>query len=135
MARDESRASELRILQAQAMRAIALLEAGKTSEAAALAEETIAGLTRTCGRDWPTLDTPSLLKTLREPERGRALARMLWVTSTVDEMCGRAEEARRGCLRAMELYARLRLESEELDMRAARDLGSASARLGATKPR
>ena len=114
-------------------RAVALLDAGRVADAAALAEQAIAELTRNCGDDWHQVDVSTLLRRLGDHERGRTLARALWVASTVDELEGRLAQAARRCYRGMELYARLRVESEELDVRAARELGSASARLGASR--
>ena len=115
-------------------RAVTLLDEGRVDEAGALSERAIEALTANCGADWHERDAATLLRIMRNPERGRALARALWIASTVDELTGRREPAARRCYRAMELYARLRLESEELDVRAARELGSARARL-ATPPR
>lgn len=80
---------------------------------------------------WLERPGADLLKAMR-PEAGRALARAWWLGTILDELHGDEERARRRCLRAMELYGRLRGPSEALDMRAARELGSASARLGAT---
>jgi hypothetical protein len=115
-----------------AERAVALLDRGRIAEAEVLAEEALVELTADCGDDLHRIDATTLLRRLGDPERGRALARAFWLASVVDELVGRRERAAQRCYRGMELYARLRIESEELDVRAARELGSASARLGAT---
>ncbi|MEM1030513.1 MAG: tetratricopeptide repeat protein [Myxococcota bacterium] len=80
--------------------------------------------------DWPTT---RIMGELRGVDAVSAFARALWLNATVDELRGREDQARGRCLRAMELYARRRGPSEAIDLRAARELGSASARLGATK--
>ncbi len=133
MLRKDHLARRLHALLEQVARAAGLLDEGQLQEAGALAELTIEELTCSCGADWQRLSITLLLPLLGKPERGRALARALWVASTVDEMSGRDDLARLRCRRAMELYARLRLVSEEVDVRAALDLGSASARWGATR--
>jgi hypothetical protein len=116
-------------------RAADLLDREAYDGAGRLGEAVIAELTTACGEDWIQHEVGVLLSLVGAPERARALARALWVGSTVDEVEGRTDRARLRCLRAMELYARLRLVSEELDVRAARELGSASGRLGATQNR
>lgn len=116
-------------------RAAERLDAEDYDGASSMAEDAIARLTEGCGSDWSEVEVGMLLRRLGEPERGRALARALWIASAVDELHGRSERARWRCRRAMELYARNRLGGEELDIRAARELGSASRRLGATTAR
>lgn len=115
-------------------RAAALLDEGRFDEARAASEEALSDLAAAGGDDWRSIDVSALIRRLGSPERGRALARALWVASTVDELEGRIDRARSRCHRAIELYARLRIESEELDVRAARELGAAIARLGKPRP-
>lgn len=114
-------------------RAVAMLDDGQIEEARALASGALEDATAGLGDDWLTVDVTALLRRLRDREHGRALARALWVTSAIDEIDGRIERAHQRCLRAIELYARLRLEIGELDVRAARELGSASARLAVSR--
>ena len=122
-------------LSSMVARAAELLDREDYDEASALAEDAVAGLTQACGSDWSDVEVSELSKRLGKPERARVLARALWIASAVDELEGRRDRARWRCRRAMELYARNRLGGEELDIRAARELGSASRRLGATGPR
>ena len=133
MVRNVQRVERLRAALIQVERALSLLDEGQPEDAGSLAEQTVEQLTERCGADWQELRPAALVSTLGNPERARALARALWIASTVDEMQGRMEQARRRCRRAMELFGRVRLPSEEIDIRAARELGSASGRLGATR--
>jgi hypothetical protein len=105
-----------------------LLERGQTESAGKLADQTIEQLTGTLGPDWREVDITKLLSLLGSGRRAQALARALWIGSTVDEAAGRHELANSRCQRAMELYARLRMSIEELDLRAARELASLSRR-------
>jgi len=108
------------------------LDGNDLEAAGAKAESALGLLSGPLGEDWIERPGPELMRALKDPDTGRVLARALWLGATVDELRGDADRARLRCLRAMELYARLRGTSESLDMRAARELGSASARLGAT---
>ena len=114
----------------QVIDAVDLMDAGRAEAAAKLAEEAIAALLEgRVGPDWLTLDASALLPLLAQPRRVQALARALWVVSSIDEDNGDYASAERRQRRAMELYGRLRMSIEELDIRAAKALGAASARL------
>lgn len=113
--------------------ALELLDAGSVDAAGELAERVIDELMGAI-RDWQALEITPLLAALGSPRRGQALARALWIASTADEAQGRLGEAWRRGRRAIELYARLRMSIEELDVRAARELASASARLRERAP-
>lgn len=108
------------------------LDRGDLDGAERHAEIAISTMTDGLSAGWLEGSVPELLASLASPEQQRALARMLWLGCAVDEQRGRLERARAQCRRAMELYARLRIEAEELDQRAALELGAASGRLGAT---
>lgn len=115
---------------AQIARALELLDEGRVAAAGELAVQVIDELTRPIQTDdWEGLDITRLLSALGRPQRGQVLARALWVASTVDEAEGRPGQAWRRGRRAIELYARLRMSIEEIDVRAARELATASARL------
>lgn len=111
---------------------VGCLDGDDVAGATAKVDEALGILSVSFEDDWMQRPGAELLQALRDPDAGRALARALWLGSTVDELQSNPDRARLRCLRAMELYARLRGTSEALDMRAARELGSASARLGAT---
>ncbi|MCA9618164.1 MAG: hypothetical protein KC731_04065 [Myxococcales bacterium] len=120
---------------ARIARAADLLDRAVFAEAEALAEHAIAELTTGFDEDWLRQEGRAPASLARTPDRARALARALWLGTAVDEAGGRNDRARLRCARAMELYARLRLDVEELDVRAARELGAASHRLGARAAR
>ncbi len=111
---------------------VGCLDGDDVAGAGVKVDDALALLSAELDDDWMDRPGADLLRALRDPDAGRALARALWLGSTVDEFHGNTDRARLRCLRAMELYARLRGTSEAVDMRAARELGSASARLGAT---
>jgi len=111
---------------------VGCLDRGDLSAAGAEVDRALELLTANLDAAWLESSVGDLLAVMKHPDSGRALARALWLGTTVDELSSRTDRARLRCLRAMELYARLRGTSDALDMRAARELGSASARLGAT---
>lgn len=111
-------------------RAIELLDTGRFDEASAVADAIIASLTGTL-EDWQQIEVTALLAALSSAKNAQSLARALWVASAIDEAQGRLDQAWVRCRRAIELYARLRMNIEEIDVRAARELASASARLRA----
>ena len=128
MAVNQSKA--LREAAADVLKAATLLEAKRFDEAGALAEKSLATVTQGLDPAWLTMEYKLLVTQFgsRKVRRGQTLARALWVASTVDDRAGRSEQALARRRRAMELYARLRMTIEELDLRAARELGAAGAK-------
>ena len=129
MLRDDFLVKQLRRLLEQLATAVGLLDKGQLPEAAVEAQAVVDDITSACGEDWQRLAPRTLLMVIGDEERARALARGLWIVSAADEAAGRYELARARGRRAMELYARVRLGPERLDVRAARELAGASGRL------
>lgn len=122
-------ATALTALLEQISHALKQFDGQQLDSAEVAIENVLTELTAPLGADWQELDISPLLKQLRPPRRAQALARALWVASSIDKKRGRKARALRRCIRAMELYARLRMSIEEVDVRAARELAWMSAKL------
>ena len=131
MLKDDFLIKQLRQLLEQVFQAVGLLDKGDLVAAHEQAEMVCDAVVGPCGPDWERLTTATLMTMVGKPERSRALARALWILASVAENEGRLDEARTRGRRAMELYAKVRLGPDEVDIRAARELAAASGRLRA----